>query len=144
MGDDRRYYGLDALRGIMMLLGVVLHSATLYIAAPPPHLPITTAPNTSLLMDGNVDFIHAFRMPAFSVPAGLFAALLVVERGAGGALRNRAARIGGPFLAGMFTILPITLLFMIDFVLSARFGKQSLIPDMSDIQRIEADSRARG
>ena len=54
MADDRRYYGLDALRGIMMLLGVVLHSATLYIAAPPPHLPIITDPNTSLVMDGIV------------------------------------------------------------------------------------------
>ena len=31
--DNRRYYGLDALRGSMMLLGVVIHSAQFYVAA---------------------------------------------------------------------------------------------------------------
>ena len=30
--DDRRYYGLDALRGATMMLGIVLHGATRYLA----------------------------------------------------------------------------------------------------------------
>jgi hypothetical protein len=29
--DERRYFGLDALRGRMMMLGVVLHGAMLYL-----------------------------------------------------------------------------------------------------------------
>ena len=77
MSDDRRYYGLDALRGAMMLLGIVLHSAAFYIAAPPPHVPIVTDPNKSLVMDALFEFIHAFRMPVFFVLAGFFTALLV-------------------------------------------------------------------
>src|SRR5437016_3197584 len=76
MSDDRRYYGLDALRGGMMMLGIVLHSATLYIAAPPPHVPMVADPNTSLAMDAIFDFIHSFRMPLFFVLAGFFASLL--------------------------------------------------------------------
>ena len=109
MSDDRRYYGLDALRGGMMLLGVVLHAATLYLAAPPPHVPIVTDPNKSLVMDGIFELIHAFRMPCFFVLAGFFTALLVEKRGVAGAFRNRLARIGGPLVAGIFTLLPVTL-----------------------------------
>ena len=92
MPDDRRYYGLDALRGSMMLLGIVLHSATFYIAAPPPHLPLPADRNTSLVMDAIFAFIHSFRMPCFFVLAGFFTALLVEKRGVAGAYRNRLAR----------------------------------------------------
>ena len=35
-GDERRYYGLDALRGGMMVLGIVLHAAEFYLAAGKP------------------------------------------------------------------------------------------------------------
>src|SRR5437762_4035487 len=116
----------------MMLLGVVLHSATLYIAAPPPHVPLITDPNTSLAMDAIFDFIHSFRMPTFFVLAGFFAALLVEKRGAWGAFKNRLARIGGPLAACALTILPITLFFMIDFMLSAAYGSHHLVPDMRE------------
>ena len=34
--DERRYFGLDALRGGMMMLGIVLHGAMLYLTALPP------------------------------------------------------------------------------------------------------------
>ena len=142
--DDRRYYGLDALRGSMMLLGVVLHSASLYIASPPPHLPITTDRNTSLAMDAIVNFIHAFRMPLFFVLAGFFTALLVEKRGVRGALQNRLARIAAPLVAGMFTILPLTLLFLVDFAISVKYGAHSLVPDLRQLQELEADGRARG
>src|SRR5258708_18063595 len=134
--DNRRYYGLDALRGGMMLLGVVLHSATLYIAAPPPHLPIILDPNTSLVMDAIMDFIHAFRMPTFFVLAGFFTALLVEKRGVWGAYRNRLARIAAPLLAGMLTILPVTLLFMFDFAISAHYGIRDLFPSLDDTPRL--------
>src|SRR4051812_10660417 len=105
--DERRYYGLDALRGAMMMLGIVLHAATLYLAAPPPHVPLTTDRNTSLTMDAIFDLIHSFRMPCFFVLAGFFASLLVEKRGVWETYRNRAARILAPLLAGMVTVLPI-------------------------------------
>jgi hypothetical protein len=109
----------------MMLLGIVLHAATFYLAAPPPHVPIVTDPNKSLVMDGIFELIHAFRMPCFFVLAGFFTALLVEKRGVAGAYRNRLARIGGPLLAGMFTLLPVTLLFMVAFSMSVHFGSMT-------------------
>ena len=57
---ERRYYGLDALRGGMMLLGIVLHSANLYLAAPPPHFPFPMDRNNSLLFDLLFHLIHQF------------------------------------------------------------------------------------
>lgn len=144
MPDDRRYYGLDALRGGMMLLGIVLHSATLYLAAPPPHVPLVTDPNKSLLMDAIFDFIHSFRMPTFFVLAGFFTALLVEKRGVAGAYRNRLARIAAPLAAGTLTILPLTLLFMLDFVLGARYGARDLVPDLRLMESLDREMKAQG
>jgi len=142
--DDRRYYGLDALRGGMMMLGILLHGATLYLASPPPHMPITTDRNTSYAMDVIFDLIHSFRMPTFFVLAGFFASLLVEKRGLWGTYKNRAARIVAPLLAGMLTVLPLTMLFMVDFMLSAKYGTHDILPSRADIERIEADARAQG
>jgi hypothetical protein len=102
MSDDRRYYGLDALRGGMMLLGVVLHSAVFYIAVPPPHLPVTTDPSTSLAMDGLTKFIHSFRMPCFFVVSGFFTALLVEKRGLAGMYRKPGRAHPGTVRGGPF------------------------------------------
>ncbi len=143
MSDDRRYYGLDALRGGMMLLGVVLHSATLYLAAPPPHFPITTDGNTSRVMDAVFDFIHSFRMPLFFLLAGFFAALLVEKRGLRDTYRNRLARIAAPLVVASLTILPLTLLLMLDFVVSVRYGVRDLVPDLQVLQRLDRDMAAR-
>src|SRR5258705_1134975 len=139
MPDDRRYYGLDALRGGMMLLGIVLHSATFYLAAPPPHLPIPTDPHTSLVMDAIFDLIHSFRMPTFFVLAGFFTALLVEKRGVVGAYRNRLARVAAPFAAALFTILPLSVLFMVDFSVAVNFGKLELVPGLGELQQLARD-----
>lgn len=144
MSDDRRYYGLDALRGGMMLLGLVIHAATVYIAAPPPHVPMVTDRNTSLVMDAILDFIHSFRMPMFFVLSGFFTALLVEKRGLAGTYRNRAARVLAPLVAGLFTILPVTMLFFADFALRVRLGSDHLIPTRDELEFLSLDGRAHG
>ena len=68
--DDRRYYGLDALRGGMMMLGIVLHGATFYLVSPPATMPIPTDRNNAFIFDLLFHFIHSFRMPTFFVLAG--------------------------------------------------------------------------
>lgn len=142
--DERRYHGLDALRGGMMMLGIVVHAAVLYIAAPPPHLPFTTDRNTSMVMDWTLDLIHSFRMPTFFVLAGFFAALLVEKRGMWGTYGNRAARILAPFLAGMVTVMPLAALFMLDFTLSVRFGTHDLVPNLRDLEQFQRDMAGFG
>jgi len=142
--DDRRYHGLDALRGGMMMLGIVLHAAMLYLADPPATMPIPTDRGASPAFDVVFAFIHAFRMPLFFVLAGFFAALLVEKRGVAGTLRNRAARILGPLAAGIVTILPVTALLFLDFMLAARFGTRELLPDHAAMGALREEIEARG
>ena len=134
--DNRRYFGLDALRGGMMMLGIVLHAAMLYLASPPPTMPMQTDRNTSVLFDLIFDFIHSFRMSTFFVLSGFFTALLVEKRGVWETLKNRAARIFLPLAAGLVTVLPLTVLFLVDFMLAARYGRQELIPDLNDLESL--------
>jgi glucan biosynthesis protein C len=142
--DERRYYGLDALRGAMMMLGIVLHAAEFYIAAPPPALPMPTDRNTSYVFDLVFHFIHSFRMPTFFVLAGFFASLLVEKRGIWGTYKNRAARILGPFLAGLVTVVPLAMLFFLDLILSLRFGTRDLLPDRTQLRILGDELRAAG
>jgi glucan biosynthesis protein C len=141
--DSRRYYGLDALRGGMMMLGIVLHGAMFYLATPPPTGPMPTDANNSAFFDYVFAFIHSFRMPAFFVLSGFFTALLVEKRGVWGAYRNRAARILAPLVAGIFTILPLTILLMLDFMVAALYGTFNWIPQLGDLQALGAAMAAR-
>ncbi len=142
--DDRRYFGLDALRGGMMMLGIVLHAAMLYLVVPPPTMPLPTDRNNALVFDVIFAFIHSFRMPTFFVLAGFFTALLVEKRGLLGTYKNRASRVLAPLAAGIVTILPVTGLFMINFALSARFGTHDLIPDREALKVLGEEIAAKG
>ena len=145
MADGRRYHGLDALRGSMMLLGIVLHSGEFYLSAPPPQLAgLPMDRNTSYLFDLLFHFIHSFRMPLFFVLAGFFAALLVEKRGMWGTYKDRTARIFLPMLAGAVTIVPLAALFALDFLVASRFGVMELIPDRSKLHIIGQELKAQG
>ena len=88
----------------MMLLGVALHSATAYSTF--PDVWSLKDPVTSRAADLFILFIHTFRLPAFFVMSGFFAALLIERRGRQAFLENRAARLALPFLLGMLTMYP--------------------------------------
>lgn len=88
----------------MMLLGVALHSATAYSTI--PDVWWLKDPRTSRWADLFILWVHTFRLPLFFVMSGFFSALLMWRRGAGGFLRNRAARLLLPFLLGMAAMFP--------------------------------------
>ena len=140
--DNRRYYGLDALRGAMMMLGIVLHGFGFYLVSPPAGLPADR--DTTVVADAVFHFIHSFRMPLFFVLAGFFAALLVDRRGMGGMYRDRAARIVAPLLAAIVVVLPPTMLFTIDFLVSVRYGAHALLPERALVERLAAEMKAAG
>jgi len=142
--DERRYYGLDALRGGMMMLGIALHGAMFYLASPPPAVPPIVDRNNSAVFDVVFAFIHSFRMPTFFVVAGFFTALLVEKRGVAATYKDRARRVLAPLLAGAVTILPLTVLFMLDFLLAAGYGSHRLWPDPRALQSLDRDARAVG
>jgi glucans biosynthesis protein C len=89
-----------------MLLGIYLHAAL-------PHRPdagLTWAfrdPSTSAWMAASIEVIHAFRMQLFFLLAGFFTALLIQRRGWRAMLKNRALRIGLPYMVGIVVISPI-------------------------------------
>jgi len=95
---------LDALRGVMMLLGIYLHAAVAYSAY--GSWPWKDGSTTGLF-DVSLGLIHVFRMPVFYVLAGFFAALLYERRGARGFLRNRVVRIVVPFAMGWAVLFPL-------------------------------------
>lgn len=63
--NSERVYALDALRAIMMLLGIVLHSAVTYGSVDYKTAWPLKDPNNNLIFDLIAGFIHAFRMPVF-------------------------------------------------------------------------------
>src|SRR5262245_53441853 len=84
-----RYHAFDSLRAVMMLLGLVIHSAMGYIVFPTDRVWPFKDPRPSAFYDLLVMFIHSFRMPIFFVIAGFFAALLYTTRGARALFHNR-------------------------------------------------------
>lgn len=107
---SQRYHGLDFLRGIMMLLGLVIHSAIYYMAIDGNY----RDQSVSKVMDYTVILISAFRMPAFFILSGFFVALLYYRRGLSSMLSHRYQRIALPFIIFMpFCLLSMDALYII-------------------------------
>jgi len=101
----QRYHALDSLRAVMMLLGILLHSAVSYV---------TTIKGwgfqdsqTHPLYDLIVNVVHLFRMPIFFVMAGFFAALLYYKRGLYKLMKNRFNRVAIPFVLFWLILFPV-------------------------------------
>lgn len=120
-----RIHALDSLRAIMMLLGVVIHSAITYSNTDFGNVwTLKDSGSTSLLMDYLVFVIHNFRMPIFFVVAGFFGALLFFERSPRKMLVNRIARIFFPFIVFVVVLSP-TILFVFTYSKSVIAGAEN-------------------
>jgi hypothetical protein len=105
---NERVYSLDALRGIMMLLGLIIHTAITYGTLNfGDAWNLKDPESTNYVFDLIVGYIHVFRMPVFMVAAGYFGALLFYKKGGGAMLRNRFNRIFLPLAAGVLLIYPL-------------------------------------
>lgn len=98
-GNAARLHYLDAMRSVLMLLGVVLHSARPYDSGA---WRVKDEARLALL-DGLVWSIHLFRMPAFFVVAGFFAMYLLARRSTPVFLRERLRRVVVPLLVTLLT-----------------------------------------
>jgi peptidoglycan/LPS O-acetylase OafA/YrhL len=111
VGDNgrQRWPAFDALRGLAMLLGVVLHASVSYMPHTMPHLLWPARDSTaSPLFDWIFWTIHSFRLPLFFALAGFFAVLLHESRGTWGFLAQRSRRLLVPLLGAALIILPLT------------------------------------
>lgn len=106
-----RYHGLDGLRALAMLLGIVLHATLPYfarIAGIESMWPADDDQSLALLV--LFDFIHLWRMPVFFLLAGFFAHRALERRSTGAFIRDRLRRIAVPlvlFTGVMALILPV-------------------------------------
>jgi glucan biosynthesis protein C len=101
-----RYHGLDALRGMAMLLGIVLHAALPYIPNMEAFWP--TDESSSHVVNTIFHFIHIWRMPLFFILAGFFANLVISRKSWGSWWGNRLLRIGLPIIV-FFPLMSLTI-----------------------------------
>ncbi len=89
-----RYSYFDFARGILMSLGVVIHSAQVYgLDSWRIHSPITSS-----FFDNVIELIHLFRMPAFYVISGFFVMMLIQRYPRKSFYGNRLVRLGVPLI----------------------------------------------
>lgn len=95
-----RVHFLDTARAVAMLLGVPLHAAYAYQNGEPW---LVSSPDRSATFYHFIAFIHAFRMHAFFVIAGVLGAMLVLRKP--GWLAGRFERLGLPLAASLATVM---------------------------------------
>ncbi len=91
-----RWVGLDTLRAALLLLGLLYHASYAYVPDVGRWYFVEDSA-THAAFAVLASLLHAFRMPAFMLLAGLFARLGYERRGAAGFLRERARRLLVPF-----------------------------------------------
>jgi glucan biosynthesis protein C len=102
-------YGLDALRGVAMTLGIFLHGSIAYKQGYHYGEWVFDNQFTSWFFDWLYLWINSFRMQTFFLLAGFFARVLINKTGLFEFTMNRLKRIGLVLLISYFTILPLTL-----------------------------------
>lgn len=94
-GSNKRIDYLDVMRSVLMMLGIVLHTAHLYN---PSQVWLVYAPEHHPFFNYLIKAIATFRMPAFLVVSGFFCAMFVIRYGNAYFLRSRIKRILLPLL----------------------------------------------
>jgi len=122
----RRIHSLDGLRSGLMLLGVVLHSAYPYSDGARW---LVRDPQRNSFFQALTQGIHLFRMPAFFLVAGYFAALLLRQSKPADFLRERLRRIGVPLLSTLFTLNLLQ-----TWLLQKRSTAHSWLPSGDEVQ----------
>jgi glucan biosynthesis protein C len=85
---------MDAARGVLMSLGVILHGALVFSDT---NWAIQNE-HTSVFFTYIVDFIHLFRMPAFFIVSGFFCHMSLKRYGSNIFIKKRVPRIVVPML----------------------------------------------
>ena len=107
ISKTERFHGLDAVRGIAMLLGIVIHASLPYIEGLPKGL-WPSDKNTSNIIAIIFEFIHIWRMPIFFIISGFFANLVITRKSLIIWWKNRFLRLVLPAMI-FFPIVSLTI-----------------------------------
>ncbi|MCK7544043.1 acyltransferase family protein [Marinobacter bryozoorum] len=118
MMSQDRLQQLDLLRGLLMLLGVVIHAGFVYTVEQKWLIKDSA---THQLFDYLVFWINVFRMPAFFFLSGLLFAMVVIRKAPLAFLGSRLVRIGIPLIVAAI-LLNIPQLLISDWLAPA-FGQ---------------------
>lgn len=91
-----RLHGLDAVRGLALVAGVVLHGAMAFL--PGPQLWLVADASRSTTLSVSFFVIHMARMTVFFVLAGFFGRMVMQRDGWAAFVRQRLTRIGIPMV----------------------------------------------
>ena len=93
--NETRLHHLDAMRSVLMMLGIVLHTAQIYN---PEKIWRIWSDDSSIVSLYLVEIIGSFRMPAFFVVSGFFCLMTLQKYGSSQFARVRIKRIAIPLL----------------------------------------------
>ncbi len=105
-GSGREHHW-DFIRASLMLLGIPLHAACIYV---PDIQWSVRSPDTSEAVSWLWSALQTFRMPVFFVMAGYFAAMILARRESGEWLKGRIERLIYPLVFGSLLLNPFQLL----------------------------------
>lgn len=100
--SPERYHGLDLLRALAMLLGLLIHAPLLYTdpaAAKGAGLAPVAHEEVANWIFVTTAWIHQWRMPVFFILAGFFGCMVIAKRGPKAYLYDRLIRLGLALLA---------------------------------------------
>lgn len=107
--SSARIHQLDLLRALLMMLGVVIHAAFVFVTE---RTWLITDADTGRIFNYIVLVINVFRMPAFFLISGFLFALVLARQNVLTCLRVRLRRIGIPLIAaGILLNIPQLWLF---------------------------------
>ncbi|WP_338559968.1 acyltransferase family protein [Erwinia sp. E_sp_B04_7] len=100
----RRNIGLDFLRAVLILEGVLYHAAR-SLPGSGNYWYYVANKNESIAFSSLIEFVHAFRMEAFFFLSGMFSAMVILRKGRDFFIDNRKKRVLLP-LVGAFLFIP--------------------------------------
>ncbi|MEM6160923.1 acyltransferase family protein [Erwinia sp. P6884] len=110
----RRNIGLDFLRAILILEGVLYHAARSLPGNNNSWYYIANK-NESIAFSSLIEFVHTFRMEAFFFLSGMFSAMVILRKGKDFFIDNRKKRVLLP-LVGAFAFIPPVMYLITSFI----------------------------
>ncbi|OGT80365.1 MAG: hypothetical protein A3H91_05140 [Gammaproteobacteria bacterium RIFCSPLOWO2_02_FULL_61_13] len=114
--SKERFHSLDTLRGLLMTLGIVLHTARVYDGSGSWRISDFKGDPAFTLI---VHAIHLYRMPTFFVLSGFFSMLIFDSYGPRRFLAQRMRRLILPFVTTLLTVNVMQEWFLAHFVHSS-------------------------
>lgn len=96
-----RFYYMDAMRSVLMMLGIFIHSSQVYS---PSQSWLVFSDTTHPIFSYVIAFIHSFRMPAFFIISGFFCLMMLQRQSIKTFISSKLQRILVPLLVTILTL----------------------------------------